>query len=752
MSLLRNLLAFATLVGIGVVVLWESEERTSPGPLHPVHERIDDLRSSCESCHGNGGPQAMADACGECHTAIREQLAAGRGLHGSLAQAEDCSRCHRDHHGADLPQVGPAAFRDAGIEDLLRYDHAHVAGFALGGRHDALACTECHEHAEAEILPIGATRFLGLGQTCTGCHADVHEGSYGADCASCHGQEQEFEAVAAFRHRDFVIEGAHAGLACADCHTPGTPESVAARIGTSPEPRSCVACHGPAHAPGGGALPLASEAAAMDCAACHDAGGFARSFGAAEHRAAGFPLDGAHAEAACAQCHTEERARAPLRDAPMARCTDCHGEPHGPSGDALPLAHAVNDCARCHAPEAPFARSFGVAEHRQAGVRLDGDHATASCASCHDATRRDAGIERGPDPMARCTDCHASPHRDAFTAAVVALAAVPEQNCAACHQSTDADFHTERLAAGAHAAAGFDLVRPHVDVACQSCHGSAPSPFAERFPGRNPDRCEVCHGDPHGGQFERGDAAAPDCLSCHDREAFQPSRIDVDRHGERGDFPLTGAHRAVACARCHEPTGTDAPVRYAGIPDRCVDCHADPHRGTFDRPGLPAQVDGRADCARCHTADGFRAVQTDFDHGTWTGHVLQGAHAKAACTACHGRTAVPDALGRSLGEAPTDCAACHDDPHLGQFARPALDGARRTDCARCHDEAATFAELRFDHDRDSRFALDATHRALACDACHKAQPIGDGRTVVRYRPLGMQCTDCHGGREGAGRR
>ncbi len=752
MNALRNLLAFATLAAIGIVVLWESEERTSPGPLHPVHARIQSLQSDCEACHGDGGADAMASACGACHETIQRQLATRSGLHGNVEAATDCGSCHKEHHGADLAPVGPTAFRAAGVDDVSGYDHAHVSDFGLVGAHEGLACTACHEHAEVEILAEGETRFLGLDQSCSACHEDVHEGDFGSDCASCHGQSSPFEAVASFEHQRFVIDGAHRGVGCTDCHAPGTPASVAARIGTDPEPRGCVACHGQAHAPGGGALPLATPGASMDCATCHDAAGFPRTFSAEEHRAAGYPLEGAHSKADCATCHTEQRAREPLRAAPMDRCADCHGLPHGPEGTALPLAHPAEDCAQCHTPEESFQRAFGVDDHRARGVLLDGKHASASCASCHDADRRDAGIPRTPDPMTRCADCHTSPHRDAFTAAVVALAALPEQNCAACHEPADSDFHAERLAGNAHAAAGFDLVRPHDDVACQACHGAAPTPFGERFPGRDPDRCGVCHDDPHGGQFDRGRTAGV-CLSCHGREAFQPSQIDVDRHGAGGGFPLDGAHRAVACARCHEPSAdAEDPVRYAGLSEHCIDCHQDPHASTFDRPGLPAEVEGRSDCARCHTTDGFRSMQQDFDHGTWTGHALLGAHATAACTACHGRTPEPDALGRSLGRAPQDCAACHDDPHLGQFARPTSEGARRTECARCHDEAATFRDIRFDHDRDSRFALDATHRTLACDACHKPQPIGDGRTVIRYRPLGVQCTDCHGGREEVGRR
>ena len=48
----------------------------------------------------------------------------------------------------------------------------------------------------------------------------------------------------------------------------------------------------------------------------------------------------------------------------------------------------------------------------------------------------------------------------------------------------------------------------------------------------------------------------------------------------------------------------------------------------------------------------------------------------------------------------------------------------------------------FDHDKDSRFPLDKDHRNLACVACHKPVEFA-GRSVVRYKPLGIVCADCH---------
>ena len=63
MRVLRTILLLAVLAAIGAVTLWEAEERLSPGPLHPAHQRVPTLIDSegCALCHGQGtGQDAMA--------------------------------------------------------------------------------------------------------------------------------------------------------------------------------------------------------------------------------------------------------------------------------------------------------------------------------------------------------------------------------------------------------------------------------------------------------------------------------------------------------------------------------------------------------------------------------------------------------------------------------------------------------------------------------------------------------------------
>jgi hypothetical protein len=385
-------------------------------------------------------------------------------------------------------------------------------------------------------------------------------------------------------------------------------------------------------------------------------------------------------------------------------CADCHANPHGGHGaaTALPLANS-GDCARCHAATQWAAARPSLAAHGEGGFPLLGAHANVDCRQCHG----DGALWwSSPAPAAGdCRACHASPHREAL------LAATPD--CVACHRAEDEQFAVGAMPIAAHAPL-FPLSTPHAELGCDRCHVGAE--WQQRYPGRTPSNCRGCHRDVHAGQFDVATAPA-DCRTCHAESHWRPPNFGASSHAAAG-FPLDGAHAAVGCQRCHQPVAAGEPVRFRGVERACAACHADPHRGAF----------AAVNCAQCHTTTAFAAEAT-FDHARWTGFALHGAHAAAACASCHPTTTAGQ-RGQVRGRA---CADCHSDPHGGQFA-----AAGATDCARCHDERR-FRDLRFDHARDSRFALDGAHQALACDRCHG--PAANG--VVRYRPLGTTCGDCH---------
>jgi hypothetical protein len=97
-----------------------------------------------------------------------------------------------------------------------------------------------------------------------------------------------------------------------------------------------------------------------------------------------------------------------------------------------------------------------------------------------------------------------------------------------------------------------------------------------------------------------------------------------------------------------------------------------------------------------------------------------------------------DHAGLDGGSEDTTCVSCHvsDDPHAGQF--PGLG------CAACHGiEAFVPVDARFDHDLTA-FSLDGAHREVPCSSCHVAEQ-GEQGVFTRYKPVGTDCVDCHGG-------
>ena len=133
-----------------------------------------------------------------------------------------------------------------------------------------------------------------------------------------------------------------------------------------------------------------------------------------------------------------------------------------------------------------------------------------------------------------------------------------------------------------------------------------------------------------------------------------------------------------------------------------------------------------ADCGDCHSVSGFSPARFELEQHAKTPFPLTGAHRATACRNCHLVDAqlakrVDPAVRAKLARqrrpervalvvmrpkrAPGDCSDCHRDPHQGQFAAQTMAA---DDCAACHT-TESFAKVRFDHNRDSRFPL--TRRA-----------------------------------------
>jgi len=418
-----------------------------------------------------------------------------------------------------------------------------------------------------------------------------------------------------------------------------------------------------------------------------------------DHSTTGYQLALSHDTVGCTDCHTP----AHIHDPALIRLMTESG------GLARTFLGLGTDCAGCHRDESPHGDQFGARgcvdchdegdwetppnfDHAATSFPLEGLHATVGCAECHGT-----GTEAVYRPLAfgACSDCHTDPHGGRMQGA-----------CSSCHRVegwTTISGNMER--SFNHASTGFPLTGAHAGTQCAACHqpGSPPRTALLRmtyvagtqrstYPRPLFATCRSCHIDRH--TQASGEPRWTDCLACHNDSRWTPSPYNVARHAESA-FPLTGAHAVTSCLACHQDAERGHDQFTLSLPGQtCTDCHQtdDPHEGLYE---------GKA-CSDCHVTDAWE--EATFDHAV----VLERAD-PVACTTCHAK----------------------DDPHAGQF--------EGRDCSACHVTDVFTIEL-FDHSKTS-FPLDGAHDDGPCASCHPTEP--GTPAVVRYRPLGTECADCH---------
>lgn len=504
---------------------------------------------------------------------------------------------------------------------------------------------------------------------------------------------------------------------CLKCHAPGK--------GVDPE--RCLACHTVLRDRVASGRGLHAKPDYRKCETCHiDHQGREaelRWWGRAglagfRHADTGYVLEGHHQGLACAKCHNPQRIANP---AALARgganaertflglgtaCLSCHTDVH--SGQ-----FGTRACDSCHTQQTW--KPAALFDHARTKYPLAGRHASVACEKCHPVKAAGAAGPRvfASVPFSSCASCHRDPHQGRLGAA-----------CASCH-SPNGWSALLKLSAFDHSRTMYPLEGAHRTVACDKCH-KANLTAKLRF-----SKCSDCHADAHRGEF----AARPDkgaCESCHEVAGFANVRFGLDEH-QRSAWPLSGAHRAVPCDKCHRRAAGERTAAYRVAHAVCTDCHADPHRGGMKR------FSGAAGCATCHTQDSWR--RGAFDHAATRFPLVLG-HSTVPCASCHkpvaGRRASEPLAFTGLV---TTCASCHEDIHAGQFAKGGV-----TACDRCHEGAAFRPAPRFDHNRDASWPLDGRHVQVPCASCHRGE-LREGRNVVRYKPLATSCAACHSGRK-----
>jgi len=430
-----------TLVVIGGVVYARGGLLYNPGPLNAQQGELlggvashAEIGGQCDACHSAPWSRVtMADLCVSCHGEIATQMQTMVALHGTMYQDNpklECRDCHREHrgagapltvlqgaefphellgfslnghrltvqneaftcedcHGADISTFASdscdtchrkmdAAFAQAHVlsygtacldchdgVDSLGKNFSHAAyEFKLTGEHQEVACANCHTGARR------LTDFRNAPQDCYSCHGvdDQHRGRFGADCGACHSPDGWEPANFDHNLSGFKLEGEHTKAACKDCHQNGIHQGT---------PTDCYACHqkDDEHAGRFGA----------DCGACHSPNGWEPA--TFDHNRSNFPLDGAHVQVACEQCHVDNTFAGLSNE-----CVACHTDP------GFHLGAFGTNCQDCHNTSGWSPARFTLA-HPEPRVDEGGNginHGGTTCRGCH------------PDSVHTytCLECH----------------------------------------------------------------------------------------------------------------------------------------------------------------------------------------------------------------------------------------------------------------------------------------------------------------------------------------------------------
>jgi hypothetical protein len=223
--------------------------------------------------------------CVQCHVDARS-------LSDFESTPADCYSCHKTdepHEGRFGSDCGSCHTTDGWSP--AKFDH-NLSDFKLEGEHADVACESCHQNRV----------FKGTPTDCYSCHRqdDDHDGRFGTDCSLCHTPSDWEDATFDHNLSKFPLTGAHANLACEQCHTSGQFMGLST---------GCASCHGdPAFHAG---------MFGFDCAACHTTSNWFAIYrgphpGIADEGGSGVN----HGGASCRDCHT--------KTLHSSTCTACH--------------------------------------------------------------------------------------------------------------------------------------------------------------------------------------------------------------------------------------------------------------------------------------------------------------------------------------------------------------------------------------------------------------------------------------------
>ncbi|MBI4403816.1 MAG: hypothetical protein HY537_06635 [Deltaproteobacteria bacterium] len=441
-----------------------------------------------------------------------------------------------------------------------------------------------------------------------------------------------------------------------------------------------------------------------------------------DHASTGFVLSGKHEKLECNKCHLEKRTQKRTRKTDLrylgatTSCTGCHkkNDVHSFMGE-----YAKTDCIQCHSVNS-WKKDVRFEHENKIRFKLEGAHKSMACKQCH--------LPKGPASVRYqwsdlenngCLACHQDYHLfgNAVSPTVGSLL-----KCERCHNEAS----WKQFKFDHNKQTQYSIDGKHDKVPCTKCHIVSSQKGGERiyhWQDLSTKTCEVCHVNPHRNSFS-APLLAKKCTDCHSTSGWKMSSAERAgfNHEQNTRFPLTGKHKALNCEKCHR-SGQQQIYKFKSSDTQfCVSCHPNGHIDQFSA-GFAA-----LSCGQCHTSENF-TVRRELDHDT-TRYKLEGKHLKVECGKCH----VPTE--KRFENAPyrrkakflfsdleqKNCAACHKDPHRGDFG---------TQCLSCH----LLRGWKVTRDFHRNFLLSGVHYTLECVQCHKHER--------RLAGLSDWCVLCH---------
>jgi hypothetical protein len=345
-------------------------------------------------------------------------------------------------------------------------------------------------------------------------------------------------------------------------------------------------------------------------------------------------------------------------------------------------------CEVCHTVDSWKMRSDSKFDHASTGFDLMGVHKKIECTSCHKKFNF-SGTKK------TCGSCHTDVHKGELG-----------NNCLRCH-STDVWKITDMIQR--HQLTRFSLFGKHGTASCQSCHEKS---AYQQYTG-TPTTCVGCHrlnylNTKNPNHVQAG--FSTECDMCHRIDAFTwSSGFDHQLTA----FPLTGAHRAVPCSKCH------INAVFRATPKDCYSCH----QTDFKRPVNPNHAAGNFvhTCEQCHTTTVWSP--STFNHAN-TAFPLLGAHKAVPCMQCHSSNVYAGLF--------QNCIDCHRTDFNTASNPNHVSGNFSAVCTMCHSMTA-WRPAAFDH-AATKFPLTGAHTTVQCQNCH---------TNGNYQLVYAGCYTCH---------